>query len=171
MGLFGMFSSGKSYLIRWQNAVCVDKSSKLFMTEKQLEQATIQAVNNDIRIFDDCSRIINTTISPKVFFSRLELAEERLVHLSTLEPYMTRVKKIKIKQAPTKMLHKFRTQKQEYIKGFIKRYHGSVTAKARGLKTEKSKENQYQKFYDSLTPYFDVMNQQNISLVEKLGKK
>ena len=39
------------------------------------------------------------------------------------------------------------------------------------LKTERGKINQIQKFYNSLTPYFDLMNEENIEYITELNIK
>lgn len=46
------------------------------------------------------------------------------------------------------------------------RYYNSVKTYADTLKTDKGKSNQYQKFYDTLMNYRNVMNEENIKYIE-----
>ena len=57
-------------------------------------------------------------------------------------------------------------EEQEVIKNFLIRYCWAVVEKADKLKTEKGQFNQWQKFYDSLSPYFHVMNDENVEFIE-----
>lgn len=155
-------------LLEWQNSICEDKSEQLFMSAIQLEEATVQAVSNDIRIFDDCSSILNKTSNPSVFFPRLTLAEETLNHLCSLEPYMNKVKQITMNETPSALQRQFLDNKERYVCDFIYKYYWTVKDKAETLKTEKGKQNQYQKFYDSLQPYFSQISEQNMKYIEAM---
>ena len=104
MGLFSNLFSDKTELLNWQNVILLDKKDRLIMSRKQLESSTIQAVQNDARIFDDCGKLINSTTKPDVFFSRLELAEQKLGHLVSLEPYLKNVKSLKMSVLPSKLM-------------------------------------------------------------------
>jgi hypothetical protein len=168
MGLFDIFNRNKAELIEWQNVVCADKAECLFMSTKQLEDATIIAVENDMRIFDDCVKLINSTKKPSVFFPRLSLAEEKLNHLAVLQPYMFRVKRITVNQLPTKLLQEFLENKERYVCDFLYSYYWSVKDKAETLKTEKGKQKQYQKFYESLEPYFDQISERNMKYLDAM---
>lgn len=155
-------------LLEWQNTVCEDKSEKLFMSTKQLEEATIQAVSNDIRIFDDCSNILNKTSNPTVFFPRLDLAEKTLMHLCTLEPFIEKTNQIAMNETASDLHKQFLDNKDKYVCDFIYRYFWTVKEKAETLKTEKGKLNQYQKFFDSLQPYSEQISEQNMKYVEAM---
>lgn len=171
MGLFDLFTRNKTELLEWQNAIFVDKSERLFMSSKQLEEATFQAVANDIRIFDDSSNILNKTVKPDVFFPRLTLAEEILNHLCTLEPYMKKVGRIRMNSTPSELLREFCDNKERYVCDFIYKYYWSVKEKAETLKTEKGKEKQYQKFYDSLLQYSDQISEHNMKYVDAMRQR
>lgn len=175
MGLFGYFARKKeeqlrktAELLEWQNAVCADKSTTLYMTEGQLASTTIQIVSNDIRIFDDCANIINSTEKPSVFFPRLALAEETIRHLVEIEAYIKKVGQIQMNTLPSDLYQKFQGGKDAYITEFLYRYYNSVRAKADRLKTERGKQNQFQKFFESLEPYFDQISERNMFHIEAL---
>ena len=158
-------------LLEWQNAISEDKSEKLFMSAKQLEEATVQAVSDDMRIFDDCSDILNKTTNPTVFFPRLALAEEKLFHLCSLERYMEKTGRITMNQKPSELYTLFLENKERYVCDFIYKYYWTVKDKAETLKTEKGKQNQYRKFYDSLQPYFNQISEKNMGYIEAMYQR
>lgn len=171
MGILQKLVTNKSDLIDWQNAVMPDKSSKLYVTRKQLEAVTIQIVQDCMRIFDDSAHIINSTIKPDVFFPRLELAEEKLATLVRIEPYMEKVKDIELKQPMAALMYEFQSNRNLYISDFLYRYYWAVQEKAEGMKTEKGKLNQFQKFQESLEPYTQHFNLGNMATFESMCKQ
>ena len=158
-------------LLEWQNAILEDPVDRLIMSVMQLEDATAQAVNNDIRIFDDCSNILNNTTNPTVFFPRLTLAEEKLLHLCSLEKYMEKMNRITMNQKPSELHKLFLDNKEQYVCDFINKYYQTVKDKAETLKTERGKQNQYQKFCDSLQPYFDQISEKNKGYIEAMYQR
>lgn len=168
MGFLDKLFSGNSELIEWQNAVMASKSQKLYATRKQLEAATVQMVADNMRIFDDSANIINSTTKPDVFFSRLELAEEKLANLVNIEPYIKQVKSITMNQPLSSLMNEFQKNKNRYIVDFLYRYYWTVKEKAEGMKTEKGKLNQFQKFRESLEPFIDQLNDTNKKIFESM---
>lgn len=158
-------------LLEWQNAILEDPIDSLIMSASQLEEATAQAVTNDIRIFDDCSNILNNTTNPTVYFPRLALAEETLIHLCSLERFMEKTRRITMHQKPSELYNMFLDNKERYVCDFIYKYYQTVKDKADTLKTERGKQNQYQKFYDSLQPYFDQISEKNKGYIEAMYQR
>jgi len=163
--------ANKSVLLEWQNVILEDESTKLHMSRDQLEDCTIEQAQNDMRIFDDCATLINSTVKPDVFFSRLDLAESTLDHLVTLEPYMNQIKCIQLEASMSDLMNKFQEEKDSYTTDFLYRYYASVKEKADGLKTEKGKQNQFQKFYESLEPYFESISDLNMEYIEAMKEQ
>ena len=163
--------ANKSVLLEWQNVILEDESTKLHMSRDQLEACTIEQAQNDMRIFDDCATLINSTVKPDVFFSRLDLAESTLDHLVTLEPYMNQIKCIQLDASMSDLMDKFQEEKDSYTTDFLYRYYASVKEKADGLKTEKGKQNQFQKFYESLEPYFESISDLNTEYIEAMKEQ
>ena len=97
------------------NSVMKDKREKLYLNRKQLEFATIQIVQDCMRIFDDSVRIIESTTKPDVFFSRLDLAEKELATLVYIEPYMKQVKAITMNQSMQELMNKFQNGKDVFL--------------------------------------------------------
>ena len=160
--------ANKSVLLEWQNVILEEESTKLHMSRDQLEDFTIEQAQNDMRIFDDCATLINSTMKPDVFFSRLDLAESTLDHLVTLEPYMNQIKCIQLDASMSDLMDRFQEEKDSYTTDFLYRYYGSVKEKADGLKTEKGKQSQFQKFYESLEPYFESISDLNMEYIEAM---
>lgn len=163
--------ANKSVLLEWQNVIMEDESTKLIMSRDQLEDCTIEQAQNDMRIFDDCATLINSTVKPDVFFSRLELAESTLDHLVTLEPYMNQIKCIQLDASMSDLVNKFQEEKDSYTTDFLYRYYGTVKEKADSLKTEKGKQGQFQKFYESLEPYFESISDLNMEYIEAMKEQ
>lgn len=171
MGLFDLFTGKRDWLLGWQNQVCEDRSTKLYMSEKQLVDVTIMQVGGSIKIFEDSLKIIADTEKPNVFFSRLDLAEKHLTKLVSLEPYMKTIKQIRMSDTPSSMLRVFVSEKDRCIVDFLYRYYWSVKEKAEKMKTEKGKQNQYEKFYVSLVPYFNQINEYNMKIIDAMHQQ
>lgn len=151
----------KQKLLEWQNTLLSDPAPKLIMTETQLKQETNRRAENDLRIINDCIKILEDTTNPDTYFSRLELMTSNINDLLMLEPYAD------FKGAsPRAAMVEFVNQKQISINRFLVRYFSTIFDKAENLKTEKGKLNQYQKFYESLQPYYDFMESENIDYIE-----
>lgn len=166
MGFIKNLLNRNAEFLEWQNVLLSEPQNKLIMNKSQLVESTIQQVSIHIKRFDDCSKIINETVKPDVFFSRLEIAEESLRLLKRLEPFFIYVDKIKTEVQISELLEKFKREKQSYIESFLVRSTNETMIKALGMKTEKGKKNQYKKLYDSLLPYFNMMNSDNIKYIE-----
>lgn len=163
--------ANKSVLLEWQNVILEEESTKLHMSRDQLEDCTIEQAQNDMRIFDDCAALINSTVKPDVFFPRIDLAESTLEHLVTLEPYMQQIKYITFEASMSDLMVKFQEEKDSYTTDFLYRYYASVKEKADSLKTEKGKQNQFQKFYESLEPYFESISDLNMEYIEAMKEQ
>lgn len=155
-------SQDTEYLLQWQKVIVTDSPEHLIMTKQQLQDATKQQANNDIKIIQDSIKLISDTVKPDVFFSRLDLLKNTANHLQQLEPYIN----INFSVSPTQAFDEVLKVEQEVIYQFIIRYYNSVKTYADTLKTDKGKANQYQKFYDILMNYSDIMNEENIKYIE-----
>ncbi len=161
MGLFDIFSKKRTNLLELQKIVLDKSPDHLILSEKKLLQmAKIQA-DNSLRIIQDCNGILQKTTKPDVFFERLRLLILHSGNLATLEKY------VPFRGAsPKKAFDVLMAEKQDCIGEFLVRYFSAAFDKAAGLKTDKGKLNQYQKFYDSLVPYFGEMDEGNRDYVE-----
>jgi hypothetical protein len=162
MGLFDLFNGRKKAdLLALQKIVLANSPDKLIMSEKQLKNMAYQMAENSLRIVQDCSRLLQATVKPEVFFERLQLMILHSSNLAILENHVPFGG-----SSPTVAFNTLMAEKQDCINQFLVRYFTSVFEKAEGLKTEKGKLNQYQKFYDSLKPYFVEMDANNMDYIE-----
>lgn len=161
MGLFDMFANKKAKLLGLQRIVLEDSPDKLVLSEKQLRAMASERAANSLRIVQDCCHALETTVNPGVFFERFQLLIFHSSELSILEEYISFSG-----ASPTDAFNVLLSEKQECIRQFLIRYFSIVSGKAESLKTAKGKLNQYQKFYDSLKPYFTEMNADNIDYIE-----
>lgn len=159
------FDFGKSKkLLEWQNKLLAEPLPRLKFNEKQLLKMTLPRIENDLRIINDCKRILMETTKPDVFFPRLKLMEEKTMDLVLFEPY------VPFKGAkPSAALEEFYQDKKICIYDFVLRYYNAVDTKAKGLKTQKAQIRQYQNFYESLQEYYGIMSEECINYIEKQG--
>lgn len=164
MGFFDsllMSNEKKERLLRWQKLILTNSPDRLIMTEQQLKAATQQQAENDLRIMNDCYKIVEETIKPDVFFMRLNMLLEKSLRLCSFEQY------ISFKGAnPSEAYNEIKTKYQEAIKQFLIRYFSDTFDKAEAMKTEKGRIGKYQKFYDSLQEYYKFMDKENIDYIE-----
>lgn len=151
----------KARLLEWQNLIMQEERTDLIMTEQQLRQFTTQQAQNDLRIINDCARLVQTTTKPDVFFSRLQLLWEKSEHLAKLEKYISFSG-----ASPSAAFAEVRENHQTAITEFLIRYFSETFDKAEAMKTEKGRIGKYQKFYDSLQDYYRYMNDENIDYIE-----
>lgn len=137
----------------------LNKNSKMVSQNETLSKQA--QAENHMRIIQDCTKILSETVDPDTFFSRLDLLKEHSKQLVDLEPYVS------FRGAsPTAAFEEVIEKEQEAIYQFIIRYYNAIYDKAASYKTEKAKERQFQKFYDSLQPYYDRMDGKNINYIE-----
>lgn len=151
----------KEHLLRWQNVLMTDSPSKLIMTEQQLKVTTVQQAENDLRIIQDCVKLVEKTTKPDVFFMRLNLMVEKAKHLASLEEYINFSG-----ASPTAAYNEVAQDYYEIVNQFLIRYFSETFDKAEAMKTEKGRTGKYQKFYDSLQEYYCYMSDENIDYIE-----
>lgn len=151
----------REHLIEWQNKLLTEPVETLIMTEKQLREETNIRVMNNLRIGNDCTRILETTIDPDVYFGRLQLLVETIEDCVIFEKYVSFAN-----AKPSEALEEVKRDRQQSIKQFLIRYFTAVFDKSETMKTNKGKLNQYKKFYDSLQPYYDRMSANHIEYIE-----
>ena len=162
MGLFNLFGSKqKEDLLELQRLVLVDSPNKLIMSEKQLKATAAQTAARDLEIIQDCLRLIENTTNPDTFFSRLSLLAEKADRLRSFEKY------IKFSGAsPSAAYGEYWEKRQECIKQFLFRCYSDACHKAESAKTAKGKISKFQKYMDTLQPYYDQMDDANISFIK-----
>ena len=161
MGLFDLFGNKKQELLELQKLVLDNSPDKLIMSEKQLKDLATKAAARDLEIIQDCIRIVGSTTKPDTFFSRLALLIDKADNLRKYEKF------ISFKGAsPSEAYGQLWSDYQESIQRFLIRYFSDVFDQAEKLKTDNGKLNKYQKFYDSLQPYYSQMSADHIDYIE-----
>lgn len=116
----------------------------------------IISLNRDLEILNDCATLIEKTVNPEVFFPRFDLYMEKLSILSDAEK--ARLLKVTGESLYQKYMEMNTEDKRiESVNGFIDRMWLDTCKKAEGLKTDKGRQNRYNKFYDTLQSYEDKM--------------
>ena len=165
MGVFDFAKKKKereAFLLQWQSVVMPESGNRLAVTEEQLTATTKYIAANDLRIMNDCNDIIQTTLSPSVFFMRLNLIVEKAKHLVELEKYISFSG-----ASPSSAYNEIMENYHESVNQFLVRFFSETFDKAESMKTEKGRIGKYQKFYDSLQEYYCYMNDENIEYIEK----
>ncbi len=161
--LLGLTGTKKQELLELQKLVVKDSPNRLIVSEKELVGTATAMITRDLKIVQDCVQIVNNTTKPDTFFYRLSLLEEKAQSLCAFEQFGNY---IKFSVPPSAAFVDFSFSKQEAIRQFLIRYFFEIFDQARNLKTAKGKYNKYQKFYDSLQPYYEIMNDENIDYIE-----
>ena len=146
----------KKTLFAWQQLIVVDSPSRLVFNEKSSTEHTQPIVHRDFEIVTDCQNLIQTTANPNVFFARLDLLYERLAHLIQLEPYYRFQP-----QLPSDILLQSCQRENASVKAFLERYFYKTSEKANGLKTEKAKLNQFEKYKETLDSFSNRISKDN----------
>ena len=161
MGLFDIFGRDRAELLELQKIVLDNSPDELILSKKKLIELAKMHAENSLRIVQDCSKILQNTTKPDVFFERYQLMILHSSNLVILEKHIPFYG-----ASPKTAFNVLIAEKQECINQFLIRYFCAVFDKAEKLKTDKGKLNQYQKFYDSLLPYYDEMDANNIDYIE-----
>jgi len=155
------YNERRNFLLEWQNFIMPDSKERLIMPEHQLKAISQQQAANDLRIINDCTDIISTTVNPETFFMRLNLLLEKSKHLSEFEKYISFTG-----ASPIAAYNEVVANYQKAIKTFLIRYFSDTFDKAEAMKTEKGKIGKYKKFYESLQLYYCYMDNSNIEYIE-----
>lgn len=141
-------------------------SRRRALSTKQIIAACDSILTNCVRITDDCKKIIGTTENPKVFYERYDLLLEKYSEMAKFEPYLDIYG-----YQPTESLTYYQSVKNDFEKKLINRCYNKALTKAESLKTEKGKQNQFVKVYESLLHFADSMNPYNKRYMDKKFEK
>ncbi len=157
-----LFKEKEPFLISWQNFLIPESGDKLILSENDLKAATAEQAANAVRIAQDSYDIVKDTTSVETFFGRFDLLNEKLQNLVSLEQYLT------FEKSPSELYAEFHSESQQLIRYFISRAFAKVYDSADELKTERGKNNRYQKFFDSLQAYDAYLDQETKKYITKM---
>ena len=128
----------------------------LFKKQKTVDLVVLQ---RDLEIANDCAKLIESTVNPETFFSRYDLYMEKLSLLAEAQASH------QVKVTGDNLIQKYKKmntdeQKIETINAFIDRMWADTCQKADNLKTEKGKENRFNKFAETLSSFNECMPDQ-----------
>lgn len=123
---------------------------------KSKSDIDVTSLNRDLQILNDCAKLIENTVTPEVFFNRYDLYLEKLSLLANAQK--NKIVKVKGENLIQKYSEMSTLEKRiSATDEFIGRFWKYTCIKADNLKTEKGKNNRYQKFLDSLSEYNEKM--------------
>lgn len=142
----------------------------LLFGKPQQSKVDLLALNRDLEILNDCARLIESTVNPEVFFSRYDLYMEKLSILSSAqERNLIKVSGDNISKKYSEM--NTEKKKIETINNFISRMWNNTCENAEKLKTDKGKQNRYQKFFDTMQTYEHRMPLQSVQYYRSMSIK
>ncbi len=126
---------------------------RIVTKKKKVNKATATAeASRYLEILQTSSKICSETKNPETFFSRMSLIDETIDKLTTYEGivHFTGEKPSRIKQ-------EINNNRVQFVNDFIERYAKDTRIKIYELKTQSSKINKANAFYNILTEYSDSM--------------
>lgn len=142
----GLFNNGMplSYKPKYLKDFSHRKKCKLSYTTREAQILAPQYLKQ----VQDCTRLLNTTINPNVYFMRYDLMISCLVELKKMQ------KAIKFSgQKPSSCLNEALKTRDKQLEFFITRIFNNCRDKIINLKTHKAKENQVAKFTDTINSF------------------
>lgn len=113
-----------------------------------------------LKIIEDSCQLVNTTLKPDVFFSRYKLLKEKSAQLLGISKY------IKLKGiSPADMVAMITAKEHAATMDFLHRYFENAERSAAEKKTEKGARAQFDRFYQSLQPYYSRMDAEHIAYI------
>lgn len=132
----------------------------MFFNNQKKQEAQILAPQL-LKIIEESRQLVNTTLKPDVFFPRYELLKEKSAQLLGLSKY------IKLKGTrPEDMVAMITAKEHAATMDFLHRYFESTEQSAAEKKTEKGARAQFDRFYQSLQPYYSRMDAEHIAYIE-----
>lgn len=131
------------------------------------DNAILRMYKRDLQIVNDCANLIENTTNPDVFFERWNLYMEKLKILADAQDKGL----VKVSGESISKKYKKLSGKETYtdaVNQFIKRYWNDTCKKAENLKTENGKKNRYNKFFEKMGTYDDIIPQECIEFYKKL---
>ncbi len=145
--------------------LCIPESKGRTFTEEQILHTADTILSNDIRITDDCAKIISSTDNPSVFFERYKLLLEKYSEMVQYESFLEI-----FGYQPSESLCYYRNDKAKFEKKLIDRCYNKALIKADSLKTEKAQRNQFIKAHDVLLPFQPNMEAESCLYIDKKFK-
>ena len=151
------FNSKRKRLLQLQHLISpnLPNNSKLYFSEQQLYAEANRKAQSNLKIIEDCIRLVNTTTNPEVFFFRYDLLIEHLTVLIPFEIYVNFFGTL-----PSSMLRTVQQKRTAATSDFVQRCYDKTLQKASKLKTEIGKANAFINLFAELDGYIEQMPEQ-----------
>lgn len=152
----------------WQSIVLPGVPLSRKASKRQLTDASKLYIENSHRIISDCTRLLNNTCTPSVYFERYDLMIDRLKGLSVIEKYLPL--KFFNGNPPSLKLLEFERVYEQATNSMIDRCWQKTLWEASRLKTPQGQQNRVDSFFENLRRYTDKMWAANMALIESKHK-
>lgn len=163
-GLYKNYGMSKEKVLEWQKLVTGSDIDKVKLSKEQLKNGTEMIIDSHRKIINDCIRLINSTITPGVFFDRYDMLIKEMTELIPFEPFYS------FKQSISGQVEELKQKRSLNEKAFINKYFKSVIESTENLKTKKGKENRINKYFEIMETYKPRMTQDAIEHLDSLHK-
>lgn len=128
-------------------------------SDKKIAKLMVQYQRN----VKDSVHIINTTVSPEVFFDRYDILLETLRFLTHLDLI------IDFKGEKPGGLHTQLEKERDFaVEQFILRSYGKAITETAKLKTRRGQQNRVERFFDDMSKHARGLSEHNIQLLNNL---
>lgn len=150
--------------IEWLSIVNPSMPARRRVPKRQIKTWSQMYIDQNLKIIEDCARLVNTTKTPDVFFSRFDLLLDLLHKFVVLDKYVSRG-----------YFHGMNTHtqyadvlatKEQATNNFINRYWEAAVSKVQNLKTTSAKKNTFDAFFEIMYSYSSKMTPANLSLIQ-----
>ena len=136
----------------------------------RVKNIDVISLQNDLRIINDCAKLIEQTVNPAVFFDRFELYMDKMANVAHAEDMGS------VKVSGESVSEKYKSlntpaKKEEIIREFVERYWLDVHNKAKVLKTANGKINKISKAHEIISEYYIRMPDTCMVYSEKVYKE
>lgn len=167
MGILDFFKLAKkeddTKLIELQNILFKMNSNKLQVSKKQLNDTLNRYVSTHSKVVNECVILLGDTNNPDTFFTRFNLLIDHLKALSKVERHYSFSRML-----PSAQLKKLSADKEMMANAFIDKSWEKLLSKISSLKTEKTKQNNINKFFENMNLYKNNMSGSSIEHLSKL---
>lgn len=119
----------------------------------RISKVELAAAKNMLKQVNDCAKIVNTTTNPEIYFSRLNFLFDLLLELRKYEKYH-----IFTGKSPTQDYNSLLNNLESSVNLFIDRTYEKQKEKMIALKTDKAKQNSFQKYALKMRTAFENAN-------------
>ena len=153
-------------LLELQKILFKGSPDTLIMSRAEIYDQLQWQLSNGMRIIDESANIIESTRDIDTFFSRADLILEKYEYFKRFELYVPFGE-----YTASEAYDQAKSELVAALERFIYRHVDGMTLDAMKLKTEKGKQNRYEKSFESFKKYYDRIDPSNWQLIENEFKR